>query len=74
MFSRLHESYKLLLVFLAVVVVLLFVRHDDIFPNVSEEEVEAVGARNPLDGCRYVYLDMGTNVGVQIRSGAGVPI
>lgn len=22
---------------------------------------------NPLDGCLYVYLDMGTNVGVQIR-------
>ena len=24
---------------------------------------------NPLDGCVYVYLDMGTNVGVQIRNG-----
>ena len=23
---------------------------------------------NPLDGCTFVYLDMGTNVGVQIRS------
>ena len=22
---------------------------------------------NPLDGCQYVYLDMGTNIGVQIR-------
>ena len=22
---------------------------------------------NPLDGCTFVYLDMGTNVGVQIR-------
>ena len=22
---------------------------------------------NPLDGCTYVYLDMGTNIGVQIR-------
>ena len=72
MFSRLNESYKLLLVFLAVVVVLLFVRLDHIFPHVPEEGVEAVGARNPLDGCLYVYLDMGTNVGVQIRS--GVPI
>ena len=25
------------------------------------------GAPNPLDGCVYLYLDMGTNVGVQIR-------
>ena len=72
MFSRLHESYRLLLVFLALVVVLLFVRHEHIFPHVSEEDVEGVGARNPLDGCLYVYLDMGTNVWVQIRS--GVPI
>ena len=72
MFSRLHESYRLLLVFLALVVVLVFVRHEHIFPHVSEEDVEGVGARNPLDGCLYVYLDMGTNVGVQIRS--GVPI
>ena len=24
-------------------------------------------AANPLDGCTFVYLDMGTNVGVQIR-------
>ena len=22
---------------------------------------------NPLDGCTFVYLDMGTNIGVQIR-------
>ena len=72
MFSRLNESYKLLLVFLVVVAVLLFVRHEDIFPHVPEEGAEAVAARNPLDGCRHVYLDMGTNVGVQIRS--GVPI
>ena len=28
-----------------------------------EENVED----NPLDGCQYVYLDMGTNIGVQIR-------
>ena len=68
MFSRLNESYKLLLIFLAVVAVLLFVRHEDIFPRVPEEGAEAVAARNPLDGCRHVYLDMGTNVGVQIRS------
>ena len=25
---------------------------------------------NPLDGCVYVYLDMGTSVGVQIRNGS----
>ena len=23
--------------------------------------------KNPLDGCVYVYLDMGTNIGQQIR-------
>ena len=30
----------------------------------GDAEVEDM---NPLDGCRHVYLDMGTNVGVQIR-------
>merc|ERR550539_841072 len=25
------------------------------------------GGENPLDGCTFVYLDMGTNIGVQIR-------
>ena len=33
-------------------------------PGPGEAEVEDI---NPLDGCRHVYLDMGTNVGVQIR-------
>ena len=33
-------------------------------PGPGEAEVEDM---NPLDGCRHVYLDMGTNVGVQIR-------
>ena len=27
----------------------------------------APGGGNPLDGCQFVYLDMGTNTGVQIR-------
>lgn len=29
----------------------------------SNDNVE----ENPLDGCSYVYLDMGTNIGQQIR-------
>ena len=27
----------------------------------------SISPANPLDGCTFVYLDMGTNVGVQIR-------
>ena len=35
---------------------------EDIHPS-EEKQVHD----NPLDGCQYVYLDMGTNIGVQIR-------
>ena len=28
---------------------------------------DIVSNKNPLDGCEFVYLDMGTNTGVQIR-------
>ena len=28
---------------------------------------DVVSNKNPLDGCEFVYLDMGTNTGVQIR-------
>ena len=28
---------------------------------------EAGSSSNPLDGCVNLYLDMGTNIGVQIR-------
>ena len=34
------------------------------FPSVV---VDVGGGENPLDGCTFVYLDMGTNIGVQIR-------
>ena len=37
------------------------------FPNDNSKENVSVKDTNPLDGCVYVYLDMGTNVGVQIR-------
>ena len=42
-----------------------------IFKPVQEVSKSADVARsrqsNPLDGCEFVYLDMGTNTGVQIR-------
>ena len=34
------------------------------FPSL---DVDVGGGENPLDGCTFVYLDMGTNIGVQIR-------
>ena len=34
------------------------------FPSVV---IDVGGGENPLDGCTFVYLDMGTNIGVQIR-------
>ena len=51
----------------AVILLLVVTRHqtpDLGYPGPGEAEV---GEVNPLDGCRHVYLDMGTNVGVQIR-------
>ena len=35
----------------------------------SFENQQPYSSSNPLDGCVYVYLDMGTNIGVQIRNG-----
>ena len=37
------------------------------FLLLSQEHNFSVTQSNPLDGCVYVYLDMGTNIGVQIR-------
>ena len=33
----------------------------------SPESQQPYSSPNPLDGCLYVYLDMGTNIGVQIN-------
>ena len=44
---------------------LLYLHHTQQSPAQEQLQQEPP---NPLDGCLYVYLDMGTNVGVQIRS------
>ena len=49
-----------LLIFIAGVLLLQFSRET----FVVEEQSQSA---NPLDGCRHVYLDMGTNTGIQFR-------
>merc|ERR1711994_134191 len=35
--------------------------------KITYDECDSQKTKNPLDGCTFVYLDMGTNIGVQIR-------
>ena len=39
------------------------------FPELNKDNLLGEGSENKnfLDGCRHVYLDMGTNRGIQIR-------
>jgi len=32
------------------------------------EQAEVVSKDNPLDGCYHVYLDVGTNIGIQVTT------
>ena len=32
------------------------------------EQAEVVPKDNPLDGCYHVYLDVGTNIGIQVTT------
>ena len=50
----------------AILIVFIFTL---VFLVISPENQVISVPSNPLDGCVYVYLDMGTNVGVQIRKG-----
>ena len=36
--------------------------------NHERSSGKIIAEKNPLDGCVNVYLDMGSNIGVQIRS------
>ena len=65
MMSRLlGDSSRLVVLVVVVVGCLLYLHHTQQSP--AQEQLQE--PPNPLDGCLYVYLDMGTNVGVQIRS------
>ena len=66
MMSRLlGDSSRLVVLLVVVVGCLLYLHHTQQSPAQEQLQQEPP---NPLDGCLYVYLDMGTNVGVQIRS------
>ena len=66
MMSRLlGDSSRLVVLVVVVVGCLLYLHHTQQSPAQEQLQQEPP---NPLDGCLYVYLDMGTNVGVQIRS------
>ena len=58
--TRLNRVQKAILIVLIFTLVFLVISPGN--------QVNSVPS-NPLDGCVYVYLDMGTNVGVQIRNG-----
>jgi len=55
-------SSKVAVVLLIAALILLFQ-----FGRVTYVVEEKTQFTNPLDGCRHVYLDMGTNTGIQIR-------
>ena len=66
MMSRLlGDSSRLVVLVVVVLGCLLYLHHTQQSPAQQQLQQEPP---NPLDGCLYVYLDMGTNVGVQIRS------
>ena len=66
MMSRLlGDSSRLVVLVVVVLGCLLYLHHTQQQPTQQQQLQEPP---NPLDGCLYVYLDMGTNVGVQIRS------
>ena len=67
MMSRLlSDSSRLVVLVVVVLGCLLYLHHTQQSPAQQQQLQQPP---NPLDGCLYVYLDMGTNVGVQIRSG-----
>ena len=71
MMSRLlGDSSRLVVLVVVVLGCLLYLHHTQQSP--AQQQQLQSQPPNPLDGCLYVYLDMGTNVGVQIRS--GVPV
>ena len=68
MMSRLlGDSSRLLVLVVGVLGCLLYLHHTQQSPAQQQQQLQSQPP-NPLDGCLYVYLDMGTNVGVQIRS------
>ena len=67
MMSRLlSDSSRLVVLVVVVLGCLLYLHHTQQQPAQQQQQLQE--PPNPLDGCLYVYLDMGTNVGVQIRS------
>ena len=63
----LSDSIRLVVLVVVVVGCLLYLHHTQQSPA-QQQLQQQQEPPNPLDGCLYVYLDMGTNVGVQIRS------
>ncbi|CAF1026399.1 unnamed protein product [Adineta steineri] len=53
----------LLFIFSSITILgIIFNKHENI-----KESISNISPNNFLDGCRYIYIDMGTNIGVQIR-------
>ena len=44
-----------------------FTSDETLTDNIQERLSPSSETENPLDNCNFVYLDMGTNFGVQIR-------
>ena len=64
----LSDSSRLVVLLVVVLGCLLYLHHTQQQQSPAQQEQLQSQPPNPLDGCLYVYLDMGTNVGVQIRS------
>lgn len=64
-----HEKMSFSKIFYLVIVAVfsVYVTIQVCFTRIGRKSIEENVDDNPLDGCQYVYLDMGTNIGVQIR-------
>ena len=59
-----HLTMILILINVTVVSVVLFLKF---FPSGNETKSNIMGNENILNGCYHVYLDVGSNIGVQVR-------
>ncbi|CAF0951545.1 unnamed protein product [Adineta steineri] len=66
---RLKRRIWILLIFIIGLIYLFYVIIIENDTSLKKTTIQCsdVSSKNFLDGCRYIYIDMGTNIGVQIR-------
>ncbi|CAF1054851.1 unnamed protein product [Adineta steineri] len=66
---RFKRRIWILLIFIIVLIYLFYVIIIENDTSLKKRTIQFsdVSSKNFLDGCRYIYIDMGTNIGIQIR-------